>query len=165
MKRSKRSKRRFLKNSLKVKNDSEIGVLKIYHSDQADDSDDDRLVIDQLAEDHTKSETSTKYRFPSGPYIETDSEATPTKPKHIPVDTSDDESMPELEDASEEMPALGKKHNSRAVLSPFRTAPRARRRRRTKPADAQAKVSPSRIWEHFARQTPTPRYSPFPIHH
>ena len=109
MKRSKRSKRRFLKNSLKVKNDSEIGVLKIYHSDQADDSDDDRLVIDQLAEDHNKSETSTKYRFPSGPYIETDSEATPTKPKHIPVDTSDDESMPELEDASEEMPALGKK--------------------------------------------------------
>ncbi|CBY41283.1 unnamed protein product, partial [Oikopleura dioica] len=71
-----------------------------------DESDDDRLVIDQLAEDHDTSGTLTKYRFPSGPYIETDSEATPTKPKHIPVDTSDDESMPELEDASEEMPAL-----------------------------------------------------------
>ncbi|CAG5105115.1 Oidioi.mRNA.OKI2018_I69.chr1.g1847.t2.cds [Oikopleura dioica] len=71
-------------------------------------SDDDRLVIDQLAEEDTpQSEaTSTKYRFPSGPYIETDSEATPTKPKHIPVDTSDDESMPDLEDAAEEMPLL-----------------------------------------------------------
>ena len=58
---------------------------KKYHSDQADDSDDDRLVIDQLAEDHTKSETSPKYRFPSGPYIETDSEATPTKPNSSPT--------------------------------------------------------------------------------
>ena len=90
-----------------------------YNSDQADDSDDDRLVIDQLAEDQNTSGSSTKYRFPSGPYIETDSEATPTKPKHIPVDTSDDESMPELEDASEEMPALGKKRSLKSSFKFF----------------------------------------------
>lgn len=43
-----------------------------------------------------KSSTPKKneeYRYPSGPYIETDSDATPTKPKHIRMSTSSEDSV------------------------------------------------------------------------
>lgn len=41
----------------------------------------------------TPKKSEDEFRYPSGPYIETDSDATPTKPKHVRMSTSSEDSV------------------------------------------------------------------------